>query len=259
MDKIGELEIRVSGKVGNRELKPDTYDIKHLAALLQDVEALLYPEGKKDRPIITYDVAEGSVRHIFKTAIQSLIGFSAILTQVQAAGSIDFLEKKTARALANIQEQARKKDYTFELKTSLQDEPELRIGPDTSFYPEEGTWVEAEFYFYGVLKNAGGKSKANIHLDTEEYGYLTIATGEDFLKEQEENFLYRPMGVRARGKQHSVTGDVDTRSLRLVEFVDYHPKFDPSYLNILISKAKAKWVGIDPDDWLFQLRGGYEA
>ncbi len=70
MDKIGDIEIRVVGKSGNLELKPDNYDIRHIASILQNVEDLLFPNGKKDRPLITYDIQEGSVRHIFKTPIQ---------------------------------------------------------------------------------------------------------------------------------------------------------------------------------------------
>ena len=86
--------------------------------LLQNVEDLLYPNNKKDRPIITYDIEEGSVKHKFKTTIQAVIGFSAILSQVQANNSIDFLELKTARAIENIQNLSRQKNYEFQIKTS---------------------------------------------------------------------------------------------------------------------------------------------
>jgi len=99
MDKIGEIEIKVVGKSGNNELTPDNYDIKHIASLLQNVEDLLYPNEKKNRPLITYDIQEGSVKHIFKTTIQTVIAFSAILSQIQLNESIDFLELKTARAI----------------------------------------------------------------------------------------------------------------------------------------------------------------
>ena len=92
MEKIGDIEIRVVGKSGNQSLSPDNYDIKHIATILQNIEDLLYPNNKKDRPIITYDIQEGSVRHLFKTTIQTVIGFSAVLGQVQANESIDFLK-----------------------------------------------------------------------------------------------------------------------------------------------------------------------
>src|SRR5690606_19842200 len=191
MDKIGDIEIRVVGTIGVSQLSPENYDIKQIAAILQNVEDLLYPANKKDRPIITYDIQEGSVRHLFKTSIQAIIGFSAILTQVETKRSIDFLELKTALALENIQNLALQKNYEFQIKTSLKEDYELIINPSTKLFRTENKWVEAEFYIYGILRDAGGKNKANIHLDTQDYGYLSIETGEIFLKEREENLLYK--------------------------------------------------------------------
>lgn len=259
MDKIGEIEIRVVGKSGNNELKPENYDIKHIASILQNVEDLLYPINKKERPIITYNIEEGSVRHLFKTSIQTIIGFSAILSQVETNNSIDFLELKTARALENIQNLSRQKNYEFQIKTSLKSDYELKINPSTKFIRTENSWVESEFYFYGILKDAGGKSKANIHLDTKDYGYLSIETGKEFLREREENLLYKRYGVRVKGLQNVDSGEIDTKSLKLLELIDYNPKFDNNYLNTLIKKAKKSWRDINVDDWLLDLRGGYEA
>lgn len=56
--------------------------------------------------------------------------------------------------------------HEFQIKTSLKDDYELIINPSTKYFRTETIWAEAEFYFYGILKDAGGKSKANIHLDT---------------------------------------------------------------------------------------------
>jgi hypothetical protein len=258
MEKLGDIEFIVYGKSGNQELKPNNYDIKHIAFLLQNVEDLLFPNNKKERPLIAYNIQEGSVRHIFKTTIQTVIGFSAILGQIEENQSIDFLDLKTARALENIQNFSLQKNYEFQIKTSLKENFELQITPNTRYYRTENIWVDAEFYFYGILKDAGGKNKVNIHLDTEEYGYLTIETGEDFLKEREENLLYKNFGVRAFGKQNIETGEIDTKTLKLVELVYYNPKFDPTYLNNLILKAKKNWKGINTDEWLNDIRGGYD-
>lgn len=259
MEKIGNIEIRVVGKSGNLELNPENYDIKYIASILQNVEDLLYPNNKKDRPLITYDIKDGSVRHIFKTPVQYIIGFSAILGQIQESNSIDFLDLKTARAIESIQQVSQQKNYEFQFSTSVKDGIGLSIGPNTRFFKTETNWVDAEFYFYGILKDAGGKSKANIHIDTDDFGYLAFETGQDFLKEQEENLLYKKFGVRATGKQNLETGEIDTKSLKLVELINYTPKFDSDYLTSLITKAKKNWKGVDTNEWLLNLRGGYEA
>lgn len=259
VDKIGEIEIRVFGKSGNLELKPENYDIKHIASILQNVEDLLYPNSKGNRPLITYDIQGGSVKHIFKTPIQYVIGFSAILGQIADSNSIDFLDLKTARAIESIQLLSQQKDYEFQFITSVKEEVELTINPSTKFFKIESLWADAELYFYGILKDAGGKSKANIHLDTDEFGYLTIETEQDFLMEQDGNLLYKKFGVRATGKQNIETGEIDTRSLKLIELINYSSKFDSDYLTNLINKARPSWKGIDTNDWLTNIRGGYEA
>jgi hypothetical protein len=227
--------------------------------MLQNVEDLLYPSNKKERPVISYNIEEGSVIHVFKTSIQAIIGFSAILVQINKHDSIDFLELKTAQAIESIQTLSYQKDFEFEIKTSVDDSPVLKINSTTSFFRTENVWVDADLYFYGTLTDAGGKNKANIHLDTEDFGLITIDTQKSFLKDQDENLLYRKFGVRAVGKQNIQTGEIDRSSLKLIGFVDFSPKYDDNYLKGLILKAKNNWKKIDPDLWIDEIRGEYDA
>lgn len=53
MEKLGNIEIKIEGKSGNDALRPENYDIRHIASLLADIENLLFPNNKKDRPVIT--------------------------------------------------------------------------------------------------------------------------------------------------------------------------------------------------------------
>lgn len=258
MDKNGHLDIRVVGKSGNELLTPDNYDIRQIASILNNVEALLYPEQKRDRPIITYELQQGSVLHRFSTSLQCIIGFSAILGQIQQTASIDFLDLKSAEAIEDIQNLAQQTHYEFQFYTSITDGLALKIDADTAFQRTATTWADAELYFYGTLKNAGGKEKANIHLDTAEHGYLTIAVEQADLRAWKENPLYKNFGIRAMGKQSIETGEIDKKSLKLVELIDYQPQFDHQYLSQLIHRAKPRWQEIDPDQWLQQLRGEYE-
>jgi hypothetical protein len=257
LNKIGYIEIKVVGYKGNIKLSPDTYDVKEIISILQNIEDLLYAGNKKDRPLISYNIQEGSVKHVFKTGLQAVIGLNAILGSIVEKQNINFLELKTAIAIENIQKFAYQKNYEFELTTSLDKSTKLTIDTSTKFVREEEDWVETELYFYGTLTNAGGKNKVNVHLDTEEYGSLTIETDKMFLMDQEENLLYKKYGLRVKGRQNIVTGELDKSFLNLVELIDYSPNFDEEYLNKLISKAKKNWSGINTDDWLNSLRGEY--
>jgi len=42
------------------------------------------------------------------------------------------------------------------------------------------------------------------------------------------------------------------------QLVTIRPSFDEDYLDDLIAKAKHNWKGIDPDQWLHNLRGEYQ-
>ena len=260
MEKSGYIEIRITGSRGNLELAPDNYDIREVIAMLENAEGLLYSGDKKNRPTISYIIEDGSVRHIFIISMQFVIAFNAIIGQINKSQNIDFLDDKTARAFENIQNVATSRNYVFSIKTSLSQTNELQLDNATRFYRTEVFWGDAEFYFYGKVTDAGGKDRANIHLSTEEFGILTIETPKAFLENYEENLLYKSFGIRATGKQNSETGEIDKSTLKFVELIDYHPQYDEQYLKSLRDKAKKNWLeSINPDNWLNEIRGGYDA
>ncbi len=260
MEKIGFIEISITGSKGNLDLSPDNYDIREIISILENAENLLYPGDKRERPTISYKIEEGSVKHILKTSIQYIIGFNAIIGQINHVQNIDFLDLGTAKAFENIQDIATKKNYIFSIKTSLDNTNEVIVDKTSRFYRTEAIWADAEFYFYGKVTNAGGKDKANIHVFTEELGTVRIQTPISFLEKYDENLLYKTFGIRATGKQQSETGEIDTSTLSFIELVDYFPKYDEQYLNGLREKAKKSWLGnINPDNWLREIRGGYDA
>lgn len=260
MEKVGYIEIRITGTQGNIDLTPDNYDIREIISILENAENLLYSGDKKERPLISYQIEEGSVKHILKTSIQFIIGFNAIIGQVNQVNNIDFLDLSTAKAFENIQNIALKKNYKFSIKTSLNKTNEVKIDRTTHYFRTEVIWADAEFYFYGKVTNAGGKDKANIHVYTEELGTVRVQTPISFLEDYNENLLYKTFGIRVLGKQHSETGEIDTTSLKFIELVDYQPKYDAEYLKNLRKKAKNSWLGkIDSDNWLNEIRGGYDA
>ena len=255
MDQRGTIEIRVSGSKGNLALSPDHYDIKEIAQLFDTVEAILFSGNKKQRPEITYSIENGSVRHVFKTSFQAIVSVSAVLASVLETGNIDKLELPTARAIEKLQSDAIAKNYEFAISTSEWHGGELRITPHTHYRRSEEIWVDAEIYLYGTLTDAGGKDKSNIHLDTKEYGQVTIDADKEYLRDIKENLLYKEYGVRTRGKQSLATGEIDFSSLKLISLQGYRPVYDETYLNGLIAKASKSWEGVDVDGFISEIRG----
>jgi len=258
MNALGEIEIHIEGNVGAQKLTPALVDIEEIREFLREASDLLFPtEKRSQRPIISYEISEGSVRHRLRTLMQTVIGFGAVISQVGNEGNIDFLHEKTAVAIESFQRIAREKNYVI---TLLANQQSLRIDSTTHFERQEQVWVEAEFYLYGELVNAGGKNYPNIHLDTKEHGTLRIAVEKDFLKQGEKNLLYKKFGVRAAGRQNLKTFEMDPNSLRFIDLLDHDTAYSQPYLQTLLDRAAPAWAGVtDPDAWLEELRGGAHA
>lgn len=258
MNALGEIEIRIEGKVGAQPLTPALIDVDEIRELLSDAADMLFPtEKRSQRPLISYDISEGSVRHRFRTLMQTVIGFGAVIAQISNEGHIDFLHEKTAAAIESLQRAARERDYVV---TVLANQQSLRIDRTTRYERKQQVWVEAEFYLYGELTNAGGKNSPNIHLDTKEYGTLRIAVAKDYLKQGEKNLLYKRFGVRATGRQNLKTFEMDPNSLQFVELLDHDAAYSETYLDALLRSAAPAWADVTaPDSWLEELRGGAHA
>lgn len=257
MAATGKIVIHVQSEKGQMPLSPDNYDIKEIMSILSAIEPMLYPNRRGERPLISYRIESGSVKHIFGVTKQIEVGFKALLSLILSSGSIDSLELPTAKAFEQIQTAAIKKNYNFDFYTADSPEPHLSITPYTKYYRSEALWVDAELYFYGTLIDAGGKDKSNIHLDTSDAGTLVISADKELLKNDNRNLLYKEYGVLVRGKQNSETGEVDSSSLKLVKIIDYSPKYDEDYLSGLINKVGDRFKGIDVDDYVSKIRGGY--
>jgi len=257
MENKGFIEIHISGKKGALSLSPDTYDISELRLLLDNAEQLLFSSiERKNRPVVAYEIKDGSVRHIFKTSLQVIIGFNAILAQIQEKNAIDFLEFPTAKAFSAIQETARKQNYSFEIRTSVPNTTIIIIDSSTHFILPDNEWVISEFYFYGDVTSMGGKVNPNVHVSVPGLGVFRIQTPKETIAKYDHNPLYKPLGIRASGRQNLATGEIDTGSLAFIDFVDYSEDYDEKYLQTLIAKAKNSWSDVhDADEWLHELRG----
>lgn len=252
---MGEIEIKIEGSVGGQKLTPVLVDIDEIREILEQASNLFFPtEKRSQRPLISYEIVEGSVRHKFLTLMQSVIGFGAVIAQIGAERQIDFLHERSAVAIERLQRLAVEKNYVVTIDAN---QNQLVIDKTTHYVRNEKLWVDAEFYLYGELTNAGGKSSPNVHLDTEDYGSLRIAADKEYLKHADQNLLYKKFGVRVKGKQNLETFEMDRNSLTFVELFDYDVQYSDVYLDGLMKKAAPAWSDIsDVDDWLQEMRGG---
>ena len=259
MEKTATFEVVIHGTKGGKPLMPEDYDIKALRGLLEEVEVLLFPNDGRERPVLSGEVKEGSVRNLFRTGIQAVAQTGAVIGLVAASGSVDMLEPRTARAIEAMQRWAQESDIAFTLRTSLPDTSELRIDRTTHYIRSEATSAATAAYLYGRAVAAGGTGTPNIHLNVEGQGVFIVDAAEQYLAGLKENILYHTMGIRAIGKQNLQTGEIEKGTLKLIELIDFDDQYEEAYLKRLQTKASSWLKDIDPDQYLNDVRGEYGA
>ncbi|MCY7420617.1 MAG: hypothetical protein LH478_02625 [Chitinophagaceae bacterium] len=90
MDLNGYISIKISGKTADGNLNPKDIDIAETKELLSDVETLLFPSKaeKGERPKVSYEVTEGSVKNLFCIPVAKAIMFAALMAEVGNQGSV---------------------------------------------------------------------------------------------------------------------------------------------------------------------------
>jgi len=248
-------EIIIKIKDGEGKISIDNYDIRDIKFLLENIENIIVRDIKKHT--IALEIKEGSIINSFKTTVQIVTLFAKDIESINQEGSIHFLEDKKAIAIGKIQQKAKTDKLAFEISTSLEKSPKCIIDSTTNYFIEEKKWGRAEYYLYGIVTDAGGKNRPNIHLETKEYGSLKIAIDEKKLKELDKNILYKLVGINAEGEQNLLTGEINKEKLKFIKFLSYNPTYDKKYLEECIKKGTESWKGVNTEDWIENLRGSY--
>jgi hypothetical protein len=254
VEEKGYIEVKVEGKIGNQPVKPSDVDISEIKEMISDVETFLYPtrNEKIDRPHISYELEEGSAKHLFFLPISGVLLFNGLTGEIANRGTVDFLDYKRAEIIEKFQRKAKEKSFEITLTCSLADSKPLKITKDTKFFNVAADYIDTELVLYGKINSEGGNDP-NFHILTKEYGRLKIDATENQLMEGEKR-LYKVYGVRVSGKQNITDGK--PYDLKLIEYIEYNPIFDKSELNVLIERAAKNWDSVpDVDVWLSEIRG----
>ena len=253
MEEKGIIEVRIEGIVDGHQLKPKDMDIADIREIFDDVETFLFPKGieKRNRPHISYELEEGSVKHKFFLPFTTVLQFTALTTEINLRKSTNFLDFKQASIIEKFQKKAKEKHWVYSFSASNSTENVLKIDDSTNFYNSDPIIIETEFYLYGEVYEEGGITP-NLHILTSDYGRLTISATKDQLLEGERR-LYKYTGIKATGKKN--ISENKLLELKLTGFLDYNPVFDREKLNEMIKRATPNLSKIENvDNWIEELR-----
>jgi hypothetical protein len=256
MQSLNYISVLIKGKTAEGYLNPKDIDIAETKELLSDIEILLFPTKaeKEDRPKVSYEVKEGSVKNLFFIPAANAIMSTALLSEVGKQGVSDLLHPKAAAIIDKWQKKSYSSGREYAISSSVNENTFLKINTETKFIVPQTDWVNTSLYLYGEIYEEGGLSKSNLHILTDRYGRLTV----DATKEQlttGTNKLYHIYGLWVKGKQNLQTGGL--KDLSLIDFITYQQDYDELALNRLIDKASVNWGKIkDKNIWLTELRGG---
>ncbi len=250
------IEIHIRGKIGNEDLRPETYDIRELRDMI-DIVCGVMGHSNKSNDIISLEIEEGSVRQLFYSSKQQVMIVATLLQLVASNPHLENVDDKLASHIEAIQAKAISQGYTYEIGTSENNAP-LLISPLTNYKRLDAQWVDADYYLYGTVENAGGAKDGTIRLRYRGE-LLNIDVDKEMLASLEKNIVYHECGVYVKGKQNVITYEMDKSSLKLVSFVDYTSIYNKQYLEDCIRKASPAWADVkDPVQWLHEMRGEYE-
>jgi len=247
VEEQGFIELRITNK--DNTLSPKSIDINEVRDFISDVESFLYPnrKEKQNRPHISYDIEEGSVKHKFFLPITAVILFNGLTSEIKNRNNLDFLDYKRQSIIDKFQKKAVKDGYVIELNNSISKDSSLIIDYTTTFEMIAPAFYESEFYLYGEIYQEGGKNP-NLHISTKKYRNLIVSATKEQIMDGEKK-TYKPYGIKVRGKK-SLETDTLT-DLELVEFIRYKPLFNKSLLEKVIEKASVNLSKIsNVDVWL---------
>lgn len=238
------------------EATPERVRLESLADFTADVSTLLRG-GNREVDTGELDVAlrAGSVA-IETTPIAAAPSLFRDLRSLLETELLDTLDAKRREVIERWQKLARQtRDIAFRVSAPFLERPVI-IDAHTDFRADDADqWVMVERYIRGEIQDLGGAKNANAHVRLPDGTLLAVATERKVLKEDTHNRLYKPAMLRIRARYNVLTREL--RDARLIEFVEYAPRFDEAEMQRLTHRGAQAWKDVeDASAWVDELRGG---
>ncbi len=111
-----------------------------------------------------------------------------------------------------------------------------------------------ERYWQGEVEDLGGSDRVNAHIRLTSGERLKVDADRTMLREDKVNRLYKTGMVRVSAEYNVATQE--HRNARLIEFVDYEPRFDEDEFRRMTEQGRQAWADVtSASAWVESLRG----
>lgn len=250
------ITISMSDQSAGYEASPERVRLAALADFSYEVQVFLRGEGREiDTAQLEVAVVKGSLA-IETAPIALAPTLFRDLQLLQSSELLDNLDGKRREIVQKWQKAARgSRQQVFKIAASFLDRPVV-IGPSTDFRADDADqWVQVERYVRGEIMDLGGIGKANAHVKLPDGSTLTISTDREVLRADKFNRLYKQAMLRINAQYNVVTQEL--RDARLIEFVEYAPRFDEDAFARMTKRGAQAWKDVeDASAWVEDQRGG---
>ena len=258
MSETSYIDFVLRGKLNGVEISPHTLGLPQFNEFNQQVETFLGGSERQKLDQVHVEIVEGSYR--LRTVLPAALALTSIAADMELMKRQDVLGELDARRAEVVHKwQARAKaepELSYEVGLSGQAAPTIHITHETDYrIGDIVPWVAVEKYLFGQIVDMGGAQRANVHLKLSTGGKaIIVGTDQGYLREQHENRLYHKVLLHVRAEQHFRSGEL--RNVRLIEFMDYQPRYDEDALDRFAAKGADAWGDVpDAARWVRELRG----
>ncbi|MBL8340848.1 MAG: hypothetical protein JNL30_05200 [Rubrivivax sp.] len=240
------------------EATPERVRLSALADFTRDVADFLRGQARElDPGSIEVAIQSGSVQVITQPIALAPTLFRDLRSLLDSE-LIDSLDARRREVIERWQKLARAtKGWSYRVAAPFLPRPVV-VNAQTDFRADDADqWVRVERYVRGEILDLGGATKANAHVRLPDGTTLRVGTERDVLRDDTVNRLYKPAMLRIQAQYNVLTREL--RDARLVEFVQYEPRFDAAELERLNRRGAQAWKDVaDASAWVEELRGGVE-
>jgi len=235
-------------------VSPQRVTLATLGAFAREVADLLRGEGPvADGAQVEVSVITGSLG--LETAPLSDPVLFADLRRLAVDERLDGIGQRRRQVLEQWQARARKSPQVrFEVQSLALARPVVVSSASDYRTHEADHWVKVERYVQGEIEDLGGTERVNAHIRLIDGERLTVDTDRAVVRDDKVNRLYKPSMVRISAEYNVATRE--HRKARLIEFVDYAPRFDEQEFQSLTQLGREAWKDVpDASAWVDELRG----